>query len=71
MRHRGNMLNGTSPLGSVLKGLPCEVLVRVADALRFWNSLSKKVSLGHSKHENDWRSLLIREPILQQDGIFM
>jgi hypothetical protein len=23
------------PLGSVLNGLPCEVLVRVADALRF------------------------------------
>ena len=32
-------LNGNSPLGSVLKGFPCEALVRVAEALLFWNSL--------------------------------
>ena len=40
-------LDGISPLGSVLNGLPCEALVRVAEALRFWNSLLGKVSRGH------------------------
>ena len=43
------MLNEISPFGSVLNGLPCEVLVRVAEALRFWNSLLKKVSRGQLK----------------------
>ena len=40
-------LDRVSPLGSVLNGLPCEALVRVAEALRFWNSLLGKVSCGH------------------------
>lgn len=39
--------DGISPLGSVLNGLPCEALVRVAEALRFWNSLTGKVSRDH------------------------
>ena len=39
-------LDGISPLGSVLNGFPCEALVRVAEALRFWNSLLEKVSRG-------------------------
>ena len=43
----GKVPDGVSPLGRVLNGLPCEALVRVAEALRFWNSLTGKVSRDH------------------------
>jgi len=63
-------LDGMSPLGSVLNGLPCEALVRVAEALRFWNSLTGKVSRDQLSMATAV-SLLIRKPVLQQDGVLM